>query len=204
MKQSFLLIELIFVIVLLSILSSFFIPKKINNDLVYASKTILLYLKQVRYKALIDDKYNLNNKLWHKQRWTLKFFRCKKSIGGLYYVIYSDTNNTGHPNQNESLKDALSSKYIYSSNYCKANNKNSKYVLLTQEFGISNVKLSCNKTSSLGQISFGNDGKIYSRLSNKENEYDKYEIIKSCTLKLYHTNGTYKNIYLEPKTSFVF
>ena len=38
-------------------------------------------------KALIDNKYDLDDPLWHKKRWTLKFFRCKENVGGIYYLL---------------------------------------------------------------------------------------------------------------------
>ncbi|XPV83212.1 MAG: hypothetical protein ACNI22_04865 [Halarcobacter sp.] len=42
----------------------------------------------------------------------------------------------------------------------------SKYVLLTKEYDIIDTNITCNSTKRLGQLSFGNDGKVYSRLVN--------------------------------------
>lgn len=109
-KSSFSLFELILIIILISIIAVFIKIKEPINKLDLATNRLALYLKEVRYKALIDDKYNKNNPLWHKQRWTLKFFRCSSSVGGIYYSIYSDENKTGHPSADESLKDPLTKK----------------------------------------------------------------------------------------------
>ena len=160
----------------MSILSYIIIPNKNIDTLNIVTNKITIYLKQTRLQAFINDKYTSSDPLWHKQRWTLKFFRCKKSVGGLYYVIYSDTNKTGHPSASESLKDPLTNKNIYSSNNCNENSKNSKYVLLSKEYDIVDVHLSCNETSSIGQLSFGSDSRVYSKLSNKHNEFYRAQV----------------------------
>ena len=204
LKQAFSLLELIFVIFLLSLISFFALKQSPNKELDTASNRLLLYIKQTQLQSYINDKFESANTLWHKQRWTLKFFQCRKSVGGIYYSIYSDTNQTGHPSSSESLKDPLTNKNIYSSNYCAKNEYNSEYVLLTQEYHIKEVYLSCNSTSSLGQISFGSDGRVYSRLSNEENEFYEYEIKKPCILKIVHENGNSKSITIENQTGYVY
>ncbi|QDF29969.1 type II secretion system protein [Halarcobacter anaerophilus] len=204
MKRSFSLLELILIILLLSICYYSFFIKIDKNNLEDAANRIVLYLKQTRYQALVDSKEAYDNKLWHKKRWTFKFFRCKQSIGGIYYIIYSDENMKGHPNIDEAISDPLTNKKIYSSNSCETNSNTSKYVLLTKEYGISDVNISCNMTSSLGQISFGNDGKVYSKLSNYENQENKYEIKQRCKIELKSEEGREIGIIIEPKSGYTY
>lgn len=202
-KNAFSIFELILIIILISIITILFNFKKPVNKLELATNRLALYLKEVRYKALINDKYNKDDSLWHKKRWTLKFFRCSKKIGGIYYVIYSDKNETGHPSANESLQDPLTKKAIYSSNRCEIDNKYSKYTLLTQEYDIDKVSISCNSTSSLGQLSFGNDGKVYTKLSSYEGEYDEYELKEKCRIKLIDKDKNFREIEIVPKTGYL-
>lgn len=202
--KAFSLIELILILSILAILSYITFPKTKQNELDLITSKIILYLKQTRYQALIDNKYDPNDERWHKQRWSMKFFNCKKSLGGVYYSIYSNKNNSGIPSANDALKDPLTKKNIYSSNSCNENSSNSKYVLLTKNFHIEKINLSCNSTNSLGQIAFGADGRIFSRLSSKINEDNKYEIKKPCTLRLTHKNGDYKEIVVEPTTGYIY
>ena len=202
-KNSFLIIELIFIIALISIISYILIPKKIDNKLDIASQRLVLYLNQTRLQAFLDDKYSLDEKLWFKKRWTIKFFRCRKSVGGIYYSIYSDKNMSGHPGSDDSLKDPLTKKNIYSSNLCSENKYNSKYVLLTKEFDIEDIELSCNSTSSLGQLSFSSDGKVYTKLSNKPEEESLYELNAPCNLKLINKNKEYKTIKIYPNSGYI-
>lgn len=203
MKKASVLFEFILVIALVSIIYTMFYPKTNKNKLQQLESRITLYLKQTRYQALIDDKYEQNEKLWHKKRWTMKFFRCDKDEGGIYFAIYSDTNMTGHPNQKESLKDSLTNKYIYSTNSCQENNYNSKYVLLTKNYDIKTADISCNSTDSLGQISFGNDGRVYSKLSNYANEQYNYEIKTPCKIRFIAHNNEFFEIKISPKTGFI-
>lgn len=204
MKKSFSLLELIIVIFILMLVTSFTRIEYKKNDLDIAANKIVLYLKQARYQSLLDNKEKEDENLWYKKRWTLKFFRCRKNIGGIYYSIYSDTNQTGHPNLEESLSDPLTNKKIYSSNKCEVTKNTSKYVLLTKEYGIDSVNISCNNTSSLGQISFGSNGKVYSKLSNYEKQENEHEIKNRCKIKIISQRKNVVSIILEPKTGYVY
>jgi hypothetical protein len=204
MKRSFSLIELIFVIILISILTSQFIPKNNISNLNMAVDKLILYLKYTRYIAMLDNKYDLKDGMWFKERWTLKFQKCSQSIGGLYYVVFSDKNHKGSPNKNECLKDPVTNKYLYSHWDCEAGSDESKYILLTKEFGVTNIQVSCNSTSTLGQFSFGNDGKVYSRLGVSADELNKYEIKETCYIDIYDTINNQATIAIEPYTGYIY
>ena len=204
MKKSFSLLELILIIALIGFLYTAFIPKTKISNIDELANRLVLYLKQTRYQSLISDKFDNDDSLWHKKRWTLKFFRCRESIGGIYYSIYSDRNNSGHPRIEDSLKDSLTLKNIYSTNHCKENIKNSKFVLISQNYNIESVKVSCNETNSLGQLSFGSDGKIYSKLSNISNDSSSHEIINNCKIELIDKLNKKRTIHLESKTGYIY
>lgn len=202
MKKAFTLLELILIILLISVSITLVFPKNNKTKIDELTNTLNIYLNELRLKALIDNKYSFNETLWYKKRWTLKFFRCRSDVGGFYFSIYSDKNSSGHPSSEDSMKDPLTNKNIYSSNFCLENSENSKYVLLTKNFDIINIEVSCNQTSSLGQISFGNDGKVYSKLSNYENEENEYEIEESCIIKLTDKNNKKREIEVMNKTGY--
>ena len=202
MKKSFSLLEIILTVSLIAFLYTMFIPKNKINQIDELTNKLSLYISHLRYKALIDDKYDPEDSLWHKKRWTIKFFRCRQSVGGIYYVIYSDKNKTGHPSMLDSLKDPLTNKNIYTFNSCKENSINSKYVLLTKEFGITDVQISCNQTTSLGQLSFSSDGKIYSKLSAFDNENSEYEINEPCTIKFISNKNDISELKIFPRSGY--
>lgn len=203
MKKAYTILEVIFTITLIAFLYSFFtLNIKNENKLDELTNKIVLYINQVRLNALLDDKYSYEENLWFKKRWTMKFFRCRSSVGGVYFSIYSDTNLSGHPSFEDALIDPLTNKRVYSSNFCEENEKNSKYVLLTKNYDIENVIVSCNTTSSLGQISFGTDGKIYSKLSNDPIEMYSFEILEPCFIEFQDKKGEKRIIKIENKTSY--
>jgi hypothetical protein len=55
--------------------------------------------------------------------------------------------------------------------------KNSPFVLL-KNYDIEDVQVSCNTTTSIGQISFGVDGKVYTQLTS-----ENLELKKPCTIR---------------------
>jgi len=192
--------EIIFVVIIISIITTQIIPKNQISKLNIARDKIILYLNYVRYIAHIDNKFNIADKEWEKKRWTLKFLNCSSDYNGLYYNVYSDMNGgTGAYKKKDTLIDPLNNKYLYSF-HCRENKKNdeSKHVLLTKEYGIEKVDVSCNTTSTIGQISFGYDGKIYSQLGTNIKE-----ITKQCRIKLFDSENNYTEIAIEPKTGYI-
>ena len=203
MKKSFFILELIIILIIFSIIySTIYIKDSTYKFNLFVSK-IELYLNFLRYKALIDDKTDLENSIWHKQRWTMKFLRCRENEGGGVYIsIYTDINEKSHANKEEALKDPLTNRYITNSNFCKDDDKYSSFTLL-RNYNVKSVDISCNSTTSLGQISFGEDGRVYSRLSNVDNETYEYEITKPCFIKFTSDNNYEKEIIIYPKTGFI-
>ena len=204
MKKTFSLLEIIIVIILVVTITSMLVPKSTNiNKLNEITNRLSLYISYVRLKAFVDGKFDNDNLKWHKKRWSIKFLRCRNENDGIYFSIYSDNNESGIISKEDTLKDPLTNKYIYSSNYCEETNTNSKYVLLTKEFDVVSVQISCNNTTSLGQLSFGEDGKVYSKLSANDNEFDKYEIKEPCFIKLISKDKHEKEIKIYDKTGFI-
>ena len=199
MKKSITIIELIFIIIIISFIYTQVTFKKQTNDLKSAAHKIKLYLNYTRYIAHIDNKYDIEDNEWFKKLWTMKFQRCKKSVGGLYFVIYSDTSGgTAHFKKSETLKDPLSNKYLYSNSNCETAYDESKYILLTKQYGIENIDLSCNMTDSLGQISFGYEGKVFGKLGSSPKEIES-----TCFLKIIDAQGSYETITIEPYTGYI-
>jgi len=201
-RVAFSLLELIFVIALIAIISSTLIPKTKISKLQLATDKIVLYLNYTRYIAFIDDKFDIEDDEWHMKKWTLKFQNCSNTNYGMYYIVYSDMNgNTAAFKKVDCLKDPMNNKYLYSQYDCEPSSNESKNILLTKEFGISKVEVSCNKTGTIGLISFGNDGKVYSKLSSNINKM--IEITKTCTIKLFDEDGKFTTIAIEPRTGYI-
>lgn len=153
---------------------------------------------------MIDNKFDADDELWHKMRWTLKFQNCSNKVGGLYYVVYSDKNKTGHINKDETLKDPLTQKWLYSNYDCDASSDESDDILLTKKYGITKVDVSCNSTSTIGQLSFGYDATVYTKFSSKSNDAYNYALKQRCVITLYNKSDENVSIIVEPNTGFIY
>jgi len=199
MKKSFSILELVVVISIIAIIITMAIPKIEISKLQLATDKIVLYLNYTRYIAMLDNKYSVNDNEWEKKRWTLKFQKCSNRDDGLYFVVYSDeSGGTAHFKKKETLKDPLNNKYLYNSYKCIAKNDESPDILLTKRYGIKKVDISCNTTSTIGQISFGNDGKIYSQLGTNIKSIEQ-----PCLIKLIDNQFKESIIIIEPNTGYI-
>ena len=200
LHSAFSLIEIIMAISLLAIIAATVVSKQNIPKLQLAVDKISLYLNYTRYIALIDEKFDIEDSEWERKRWSLKFQKCTNTNDGMYFVVYSDmSGNTAHYKKEETLRDPLNQKYLYSNYDCEPSDDESKNILLKKEYGIEKVEVSCNTTSTIGQVSFSSDGKIYSQLGT-----DIKEINETCTIKLFDKDDNYKTIAIEPKTGFVY
>ena len=161
----------------------------------------------MRYIAMIDNKYNHNDNLWYRKAWNMKFLNCNKNVGGIYYVIYENTINTNHwaISKSETLRDPLTSNHIYSYQ-CKKDElyDKSKFVLLSEYYGIKNIKISCNNSTSLGQILFLNNGSAYTKFNKNKNDINKYKVQNKCKLTLINDDNQKEYINIETNTGFIY
>lgn len=197
--RAFSYLELIFIIVIIVAIITLSKPKINTTQLDLATQKLVLYLNYTRYIGLLDNKYNHTDLEWEKKLWSLKFQKCSDKKDGLYFVVFSDmSGGTGAFKKKETLKDPLTNKYLYSNYDCTASEDESKEVLLTKEYGITNVEISCNTTSTIGQISFGHDGNIYSQLGQNIKK-----INKPCMITIYDKDMNSKVIQVEARTGFI-
>jgi len=202
MKKSFTLLEIIFVIFLISLLLVYITPKFKISKIQLAKNQLLLHLKYVRYIAMLDDKYKPADDEWYKELWRIKFERCDEIYGGSFYTIFSDTNHKGHANKDEVLKDPLTGKLIYASSCNPEQLYNYQAnVLLRYHFGIKEINLSCNDTDSLGQIIFDNQGDVYTSVKD---ELGEYVLDETCIITLEDFNNHKEYIRIEPNTGYIY
>jgi type II secretory pathway pseudopilin PulG len=99
MKKSFTLLEVIFVIVVIGILSSMIIPKLGSDKLSEASHQVISHIRYTQHLAMNNDKYNASDSNWYKKRWQFIFGKSLNNSGKdtndkQAYTIFSDTSNT--------------------------------------------------------------------------------------------------------------
>ncbi len=171
MKKSFTLLELVFVIVLIGIISAVMIPRTGSNSLREAAIQLVSHIKYTQHLAMMDDKFDLNdianNKQWFQSRWQLVF---STSGGGMFYWIFSDFkgSSTGNPDANsassEVAKNPLNSNlYLIGSTYrnffAGSANRISKELDLKNKYGIKDVKFTGGSASTTKRIMFDHLGR---------------------------------------------
>lgn len=103
MKKAFTMLELVFVIVIIGILAAIIIPNTRTNPLREAAIQVVSDIRYTQHLAIIDDKFDVGDVDWYKQRWTIRFrenlsFTATLPPAESYtdiwaYTIYSDTPN---------------------------------------------------------------------------------------------------------------
>lgn len=106
MKKAFTMLELVFVIVIVGILSYFSAAGFQRNTLREAADQVISHIRYTQHLAMVDDKFNPNETQWFMRRWTLRFQQnlvySTLSPNNTYsnvwaYTIFSDLPNfTGH------------------------------------------------------------------------------------------------------------
>ena len=176
MKHSaFTMLELIFVIVVLGILSALAMPR-LERDLRQEAKDNLLSaIHYTQHLALTDDKTNPNDGNWQKKLWMIQFVQFG---GKLRYRIGADTNGGGAINKVEAAIDPINGKYIYN-NSTSLQSDESPNIFIGKTYGINSLSLSGGCTSQ--HIAFDNLGRPFNGITTATNDYSKY-MTSDCTM----------------------
>jgi prepilin-type N-terminal cleavage/methylation domain-containing protein len=135
-KSAFTMLELIFVIVALGIITSLAIPRLERDHLQDAAVQILQDIRYTQHLALMDDKTNPNNNNWQNSLWLIGF----RNTGGnnWTYTIGSDMDGGGNIDRIESAIDPLNRKRMFGIDNI-INPDESPRVFITTKFGVQNI-----------------------------------------------------------------
>jgi len=168
MKKAFTLIELVFVIVVVAILSVSLLPSLKKDSLREAATQVISHIRYVQHLALVDDKFNSNDDTWYRKRWELVFSTANSSLS---YFIFSDSQSNGNPdasnsNDVEVAKDPLNkSLYLIGTEYQSFYGDSSAYINkkldLQETYGIHHIKISGGSSSTSKRILFDFLGRPY-------------------------------------------
>ena len=123
MKNAFTMIELVFVIVIVGILSSVISSSFERNTLREAADQVVSHIRYTQHLAMVDDKFVPNPEMskestqarkskhaqeWFKSRWQIFFANTEGSGNQWSYMIFADSPNyTGTPDVSEHAKNPL-------------------------------------------------------------------------------------------------
>jgi prepilin-type N-terminal cleavage/methylation domain-containing protein len=230
MKKAFTLIEFLFVILIISILSISIIPNIKDNSLYEAATQVVTDIRYTQHLAMIDDKFDKSEKSWYKRRWTIRFrenlsFTSTLPPIAVYdkiwaYTIYSDTPNYNgrEPDLVSIAKDPLNkNKYLSGGwdNTLHVENKASlSRMRLGEKYGIKDVKFSGGCRSTVRYVYFDIFGRPFNS-STRDNSYELASagwhkiLTRPCKISLCtkecrgQKSDTEVIITIEPETGYV-
>ena len=91
MKKAFTMLELIFVIIVIGILSAIILPSTKRSPLQEAAIQLQSHIRYTQHLALVDDVFNAEDNIWYKKRWQLVFSNAVTPNSTVGYTIFSDT-----------------------------------------------------------------------------------------------------------------
>ena len=200
--SAFTMIELIFVIIIVGILSAMAIPRIDRDNVIEAANQMVSDIRYTQHLALMDHKFDRLDKDWFKERWTYEVTKSKKNVST---TIFSDKSHTGNPDASEIAKDPQNPDRLLTGGsnggLSFGSLKTSENMLLSKKFSISNVVFSggCNGSK---KISFDEFGRPYSALQNATNPGDKV-LKEECKITIADDAGKEAVISLLPETGYV-
>ena len=220
-KSAFTMMELIFVIVVIGILSAIFIPRFGQNNLSQAANQLISHIRYTQHLALMDDEYNTSNQYWFLERWTIRLKQDLVYSGGYTpngtysnvwaYSIYTDTSHDGNPNLSEIALNPLNHNQYLSGGYNNVlhidDDRSMKELRLGEKYAIQNVTFGGGCRSNILYINFDHLG----RPSNSFPTNNPYELpspgfhkllTSECIITLSSSEGSVQ-IAIEPETGYV-
>ncbi|WP_345980698.1 type II/IV secretion system protein [Sulfurimonas sp. HSL3-2] len=215
-KPAFTMLELVFVIVAIGILSAVFIPRFGQNKLSEAANQLISHIRYTQHLALMDDKFDATDGSWYKKRWQIVF-----STGDNFannrpsYSIFSDKNANGNLDPNEiALNPIDKTKYLTGgvTGYAQLDIRNMSTFVGTKElnlgtkYNIDTISLSASCSTGT-RIAFDHLGRpLKGPLTNYTSPYDtsggRGLVSAPCDITMTSSYGT-ATIRIEPETGYV-
>jgi hypothetical protein len=210
-NKGFLIIELVFVLVIISIFS-YISRLDIKKDFLgIATNNLLLDIKLCQNFSLMDNNFDINDPNYFKKTWQIKLNKSVDATKTWAYTIFKDLNYDGNININDKIAiNPINNQKLLSggqSGVITLNDKRrTKSMALFESFGIDDIDFSksCSRYGST-KIIFDNNGIPYYGYSYHDNRNDKYSDIykvkDTCKITLTREEKT-KSICIEPNTGF--
>ncbi len=199
MKNAFTMMELIFVIIVIGILSATMLPHFQDTSLRQAAQQVLSDIRYTQHLAMVSDKYDANDTNWYKKRWQIMFGSTNFSNHQISETIFSDFlgSSTGNPNESEIAISPLNPAQRMTGGYGSgspvvldinhANFVGIHAMNLGETYGITDLTFSSSCTiSGSKRIAFDYIGRpLFGSLRTSTRPYQKERILKEiCRITL--------------------
>ena len=196
-KLAFSMIELVFVIVVIGIITAVMLPR-IDRDNVYeAAQQLVSHIKYTQHLAMIDNKFDDDDTNWYQELWQIRFQNCAGATEHAY-SIFSNINHDNIINVNEVALDPLSRKRLTSTT-CNAGASQDPNVILSDRYNIEAIALggACFNTGNMNQsVAFDHLGRPHFDLQNATNIAQAV-----CTIRI-SSNDDNATITIQPETGY--
>jgi len=198
-RQAFTMIELVFVIVVIGILSFMVASSFQRNTVVEAADQIVSNIRYTQHLAMMDDKFAPSVNQYYRERWQIRFTTDSSGNGNFVYWIMSDKDhNNAIADVGDYAKDPLNATTLLSGDSSLVNRN--RTFDLTGKYGITRVTNNCALIG--GRIYFDEMGRPYNDNVFPATSPSQNLITARCTIVL--TNGTQtRTIELSPETGYV-
>lgn len=216
MKKAFSMLELVFVLVVIGVISVAILSSSSSSSRLYDAATQLVsHIRYTQHLALVDDKFDPNDAIWFKKRWQIAFSNGNHTNNMWSYTIFSDTSgtSTGSPDpaevainpQNPAKRlsgGANGTDLIHTGDADATDSMN-----LGQTYGVSSVTFGANCSFSSSQkIAFDHLGRpLKGAFENYTSAYPSASRIMTatCQITLESSEGNII-VNIEPQTGYTY
>ena len=212
MRRGLTLIELIFVIVIIGILSAVLVPRFDRPTLDQAANQIVSHIRYTQHLAMVNNKFNPTDEFWYRKRWQIRFQYKGSSPREYYYTIYADKDGDDTLEQVEIAVNAINPRQILTGNMSIATDRYTKPMNLYETYGIKKVGMTgCIDGGVSGslRVAFDYLGRpIVKNIYALDNAYVETSanevrlVSKLCKITLTDIDNNTKQIAIEPETGY--
>jgi prepilin-type N-terminal cleavage/methylation domain-containing protein len=207
MKKAFTMIELVFVIVIVGIISVMIAPNFQGNNLRQAADQLVSHIRYTQHLAMMDNKFSTNDATWFQLRWQLVFGSNANTGGVPAYTIFSDSNKNNNADITEMAINPLdTTKRLsggYSGTLATTNTNATQTMNIGQEYGIDTYQL--NGGCSGARVAFDYLGRpITGNVVSMTGPYSALTqrlITSTCSIVLSNSDSNI-TIQIEPETGY--
>jgi len=204
LQNAFTMLELVFVIIVLGILTALALPRLDRDFKQGAMDKVLAAIRYTQHMALTDFRHAFDNALWQRSFWQISFRSCANNTG-MFYMIGSDKNYNGAIGRDEAAMDTISKKPMFwlTANECANGGDGtvSEDIFLTTKWNITGIA-GAGGCAGAQYIGFDHLGRPHVNfLGSNSPNYSSY-MRQTCTFTFTMADGDSFQIQIQPESGY--
>jgi prepilin-type N-terminal cleavage/methylation domain-containing protein len=204
-KNGFMMIELVVVIVVLGIITALAIPRMERDLKQEAADTILSDIRYAQHMAINDYVENPRDDKWQRSFWQVKIERCADS-SGMFIMVGADKDYEGDIDRDEAAIDPANDKPMFWANAnCSDGGDDtvSNNIFLTKKFGVESIATS-GGCVGVRHIGFDHLGRPHVSFSGSTTpDYGSY-MTTACDMTFTMKSDENFTIRIVPETGYAY